>query len=790
MFACPCLLRCGHGRAVARLWLFMFSSVRRTFALLALVPIISIAALFGMVVLDGREDVTRNMRLSNGNLANTVEENIRRTLDFYDRSLLGVRDEASNPAVMALPDDIRQKVIFDRSMEGSGVSMVTVLDRNGTVVLSTDRGLVDRGVSLADSPYFIYHRDHLDPGLYITPPIASRLDNQVVVVLTRRIDRPDHSFGGLVTLTLKVSSLENLFNAVNLGEDGRITLLREDGTVLTRYPPDQAVPGQSLQNTEVFKRYLAGENFFESPSGVDGVNRFYVMKRFARYPLIITVAQATDTAYAGWRQHVLGQALITLTLMLGCVVLAWLFIRELGTRQATAHRLRNAERDMRTILDGLPSMVAYWDKHLMIRFANSRYLKTLGVNTNSEGEPIGGLIEGQRLVGSSEARFYQALAGERQEFETPVNDGEGRRRHMMVSFVPDIEDGAVQGVFVQATDITDRKTAEDLLFEEKERIRVTLASIADAVISTDGEGVVTYLNPVAEAMSGFERDEAVGRHVNEVIPLYDGESHQPIRNPVAEALGHNHIVRPSPSASLVNRRQLRFDIEDTASPIHDREGRTVGAVMVLRDVTAARAMMLRLSHLAQYDALTSLPNRVLLFDRAQQALSRADRERNRLALMYLDLDGFKDINDSLGHDAGDAVLVAFAQRMSTALRASDTLSRQGGDEFVVLAPTVHNRAAAVVLATKLVALAAEPFPIGDHLLHVTTSLGIAMFPDDGTTLDMLARHADAAMYSAKRSGKNRFHFYDAQIGENAARQLAVHRVAPPAGPPSSAAPAA
>lgn len=758
----------------------MFSSLRRTFVLLALVPIISIAALFGMVVLDGRHDVTQNMRLSNGNLANTVEENIRRTLDFYDRSILGVRDEVSNPEVMALPYDLRQKVVFDKAVMGSGVSTVTVADSNGTVILSTSRSLVDGNMSLADRPYFIHHRDNLDPGLFISSPLASRLDNQMVVVLTRRIDRPDHSFGGVVTLALKVSGLENLFNAVNVGEGGRITLLRDDGVVIARYPPDQAMPGISLGGSEVFKRFLDGQNNFESRSGVDGVNRYYVMKRFTRYPLLITVAQATETAYAGWRQRTVGQALITLTLMVGCVALAWLLIRELETRQATAHRLRNAERDLRTILDGLPSMVAYWDKHLMIRFANSRYINTLGVTINGEGEPVGGLIEGQRLVGSNEARFYQALAGERQEFETPVNDGEGRRRYMMVSFVPDIENGTVQGVFVQATDITDRKTAEDLLFEEKERIRVTLASIGDAVISTDGEGRVTYLNPVAEAMSGFEPREAIGRDVAEVIPLYDGESQQPIRNPVAEVLEENHIVRPSPSASLVNRQKLRFDIEDTAAPIRDREGRTVGAVMVLRDVTATRAMTLRLSHLAQYDALTSLPNRVLLFDRAQQALSRAERDRNRLALMYLDLDGFKDINDSLGHDAGDAVLVQFAQRMGGALRASDTLSRQGGDEFVVLAPTVHSRASAKLLAAKLVEVAARPFRIGEHQLQVTTSLGVAIYPDDGDTFDMLARHADAAMYSAKRAGKNRFHFYDGLIGEHAEQQLAVHRVPPPA----------
>jgi diguanylate cyclase (GGDEF)-like protein len=185
--------------------------------------------------------------------------------------------------------------------------------------------------------------------------------------------------------------------------------------------------------------------------------------------------------------------------------------------------------------------------------------------------------------------------------------------------------------------------------------------------------------------------------------------------------------------------------------------------------------MLRLAHLAQYDALTGLPNRVLLFDRAQQAIARARREKTLLALLYLDLDGFKDINDSLGHDAGDAVLVQFAGRMTTALRSSDTLSRQGGDEFVVLAPLVPDRAAAEVLATKLVELAGEPFHVGGHVLRVTTSLGVALFPEDGDSFDLLSRHADAAMYSAKRAGKNRLRFYTQQIGRDAELRFAEHR---------------
>ncbi|WPB55062.1 diguanylate cyclase domain-containing protein [Xylophilus sp. GOD-11R] len=753
----------------------MFSSPRRTFALLALVPIISIAALFGMLVLDGRQDLTRNMRQSNANLANTVEENIRRVLDFYDRSILGVLEEVAKPEVMALPSDIRQRVIFDKAVSVNGVSTMLVADANGQVVMTSSQAPGASAIAIADRPYFIHHRDNLDPGLYISEPIISRLDNQAVIVLSRRISLPDRSFGGVVVLQLKIRSLDELFNAVNLGDGGRITLLREDGVVLSRFPADKETAGQSLATSPILARFKAGENNFEAKSVVDGVDRFYVFKAFDRYPLIITVAQATELPYAGWRQRTFGEGLITLTLMIGCTALAWLFLRELEARQQTAYRLRNAERDLRTILDGLPSMVAYWDKHLLIRFANSLYMKTLGADTTDNGEPVGGLIEGQRLVGINAPYFERALAGERQEFETPLTDGEGRRRYLLVSFVPDVEDGVVQGVFVQATDISDRKAAESRLLEEKERIRVTLASIGDAVVSTDSEGRVTYLNPVAEIMSGYTPEEAIGREVGEVFPLHDGDSPEPVRNPVAQALAEQRIVTPSQSASLVNRRQLRFDIEDTAAPIHDRDGRTLGAVMVLRDVTAARAMVLRLAHLAQYDALTSLPNRVLLFDRAQQAVARARREKTTLALMYLDLDGFKDINDSLGHDAGDAVLVQFSARMSAALRSSDTLSRQGGDEFVVLAPMVADVGGAEILATKLVELAAEPFLVGEHALRVTTSLGIALFPQDGDTFDLLARHADAAMYSAKRAGKNQYCFYSPDIARHTEQRFAEHR---------------
>ncbi|WP_370460240.1 diguanylate cyclase domain-containing protein [Acidovorax sp. JMULE5] len=203
----------------------------------------------------------------------------------------------------------------------------------------------------------------------------------------------------------------------------------------------------------------------------------------------------------------------------------------------------------------------------------------------------------------------------------------------------------------------------------------------------------------------------------------------------------------------------RFQVEETASPITDRHGTVTGAVAVLRDVTESVVMAERMAHLAQYDALTDLPNRVLLQDRAQLAISQARRDGKCLAVMYLDLDGFKDVNDTLGHDVGDLLLVQFAQRLKAAVRASDTVCRQGGDEFVVLLPGLDGAEAACHVARKILASCDAPFALAGRLLQVGLSGGIALFPQHGDTFDALSRHADSAMYAAKRGGRMRFMLY-------------------------------
>jgi PAS domain S-box-containing protein len=253
----------------------------------------------------------------------------------------------------------------------------------------------------------------------------------------------------------------------------------------------------------------------------------------------------------------------------------------------------------------------------------------------------------------------------------------------------------------------ERKHLEEALFVEKERAQVTLNCIGDAVICTDIAGDITFLNLIAEKMTGWPRQEAAGRPMAEVFRILDATSHEATPNPTEIAVGENRTVHLPANCILVRRDGFEIPIEDSVAPIHDRQGQATGAVVVFRDVSAARAMALEMAHSAQHDFLTGLPNRMLLNDRVSQAIVLAPRHNKKVAVLFLDLDGFKHINDSLGHATGDKLLQSIAKRLVECVRGSDTVSRQGGDEFVVLLSEVEQAEDPAITARRMLQTVAE-----------------------------------------------------------------------------------
>ena len=368
--------------------------------------------------------------------------------------------------------------------------------------------------------------------------------------------------------------------------------------------------------------------------------------------------------------------------------------------------------------------------------------------------------------------FRQALAGEVDSYAMNKRylrkDGTTVWANLTVSLVRSNE-GEPKNFISIIEDINDRKRAEELLFQEKERAEVTLHCIGDAVITTNAAGVIEYLNPVAETLTGWPLQLAREQPLESVFCVVDETNREPVRNPVLQCLEERRLAGLAEHSLLISRQGREYPIEDSAAPIYTRNGDIVGAVLVFHDVTEARRLQHRLIQQATHDALTGLVNRREFERRLERALASAKRHGSQHALCYLDLDRFKIVNDTAGHQAGDFLLKEVADRLMNQVRARDTLARLGGDEFSLLVENCPPDNA-LRIAEGLVASIrdyrfvweGEPFTIG-------VSVGLVPIAAEAQSIAHLLMQADAACYTAKRLGGNRVHLSQGQLAEGAER---------------------
>ena len=290
---------------------------------------------------------------------------------------------------------------------------------------------------------------------------------------------------------------------------------------------------------------------------------------------------------------------------------------------------------------------------------------------------------------------------------------------------------------------------EERLASTREAAITTLRSIADAVITVDTEGRVTFFNPVAEGLTGVDAAEAAGARLESVFQVVE---RGPTRPPIEELARQGAQVD---EGTLVARDGRRRRIEERRSPLRDGTGAITGWALVFRDVTERKEREDAMRRLAYRDELTGLPNRVSLLDRLSLEFAHARRNRSRLGLLYLDLDGFKQVNDELGHHAGDQFLRAVATRLRGSLRAGDTVARLGGDEFVVVLPGLGSAEEARTVAQKVLDGIAAPLEVEGRVVRPGASIGVAVHPDDADEAETLLRRADKAMYRAKQLGGRR-----------------------------------
>lgn len=319
------------------------------------------------------------------------------------------------------------------------------------------------------------------------------------------------------------------------------------------------------------------------------------------------------------------------------------------------------------------------------------------------------------------------------------------------------EDLGTPSYMVECRDISNYIRASVDARKREQRLANVLSTVRDAIITIDQKGNVQSINAAGERMFGYPKNQLLGQNVKMLMPSHYAQHHNDYL--------HAYVTKGN-AVSLECSRELEgqhangavFPIELTVTEMMEGNQRLFTGV--IRDITERKKAQDKIQHMAHHDALTQLPNRNLYIERVERAIIRAERSGKPLAILFVDLDKFKPINDQLGHEAGDAVLKAVAERMLTCVRHSDTVARFGGDEFVAILENLDHAESAAMVAEKVLHRLLEPIPVLDgKQAFVGASIGISVFPEDGKTLDELAHAADQAMYAVKESGRNNFKFF-------------------------------
>lgn len=428
-------------------------------------------------------------------------------------------------------------------------------------------------------------------------------------------------------------------------------------------------------------------------------------------------------------------------------------------RKLAEEALRGSKELLELFIAHVPASIAMFDRSMRYLAASRRWLDAYGLSVEeilgrSHYEFARNIPERWKLA------HYRGLAGEMQRCEEdPFVQPDGTVQWIRWEVVPWREgDGSIGGIILFAEDITKHR-------ETEQRLRLAASMFTNAregITITDPNGNILEVNEMFTKITGYERDEVIGK--NPRILKSGMQTDEFYAN-----MWRSLVSEGQWSGEIWNRSKSGETFAETLdiNAVRDSAGNVLQYVALFSDITQLKKHAQQLEHLTYYDLLTSLPNRALLADRLHQAMAHANRRKQFFAVAYLDLDGFKDINNKHGRDAGDRLLTSLAFDMKCALREGDTLARLGGDEFVAVILDLDNAASSAPVLDQLLEAASEPVQVGDVSLRVSASIGVTFFPQmESADPDLLLRQADQAMYQAKLAGGNRYHIFDPEHDQN------------------------
>ncbi|SFN56938.1 PAS domain S-box-containing protein/diguanylate cyclase (GGDEF) domain-containing protein [Formivibrio citricus] len=693
-------------------------------------------------------------------MSRVVQINVEKNLESTNEALAELRkDVVSGHVGPDLNDRLRLLV---EAMPG--VRTLTILDASGRIWAASRPELLGRSEDFSQREYFRVPQQHADPDtLYVSPPFRTVLGAYSLVV-TRMIPGPHGEFGGIVAATLAPTYFNPLLDSVNHLPDMFASLQHGDGVVFLAVPSfSRDVVGMNLaQPGSLFLRHRESGQPVTVFSGMALAREESLMlvQRDIRpavlkmdKPLVVAVSRPLSEIYRDWNRN--ARMTVGIFFLATMLFAAGLYVCQRHSRQFlqreehAARRLADSEQRLKTIVDTEPECVKVLTLDGVLEQMNRAGLALMEADSE---EQVTGAKAVDLVVPECRAAFSEAVLragrGESAVVAYEVVGFKGAHRWLEMYAVPmrDV-DGGIVAVLGVSRDITARKKAEARL----QLAASVFLHAREGIAITDLDGTILDVNETFTTITGYSREEAIGKNPRILKSgLHDAEFYADMWRALIEG-GYW-------AGEIWNRRkngEIYAEL-NTITAVFDEAGVRQHYVVLFADITEIKQYQLRLEHLAHFDVLTGLPNRMLLADRLRHAIAEGQRNGKTVAVVYLDLDGFKEVNDRYGHEAGDKLLIAIAQRFTGALRAVDTVARLGGDEFVAVLADQDSPQSCLPALERLLQAAAEPVTLEDAVLHVSGSAGVACYPQDGDEADVLMRHADQAMYQAKQMGKNRF----------------------------------
>ena len=592
-------------------------------------------------------------------------------------------------------------------------------------------------------------------GLYINDPLRSRITGKSVVPVSYPIRAVGSPFT-IVTASIQLDSLIQPLEAQRQKPNGSIALIKGNGVTLMRVSGSEPTYGKSIAQAPDFITHLStiARGLYRVTGAYDGVDRMVGHARLNGYPVIVAVTASVDDVLAPWWRQ---QGQIAFLLLLISVTAVFAAIRVKRQNDTANGRLADSLHRFRTLIEHAPDAILVFDVEAQCIIDANPSAETLFECSRQDllGRDLVQFYtpvqpDGLPVAQSIQRAHAQALRGESVLIERTIQRASGAI-HTVELRVDDLSDVGRRLLRISIIDISERKRAETRL----QLAASVFTHAREGIIITDAAGTIVEVNTTFSDISGYSRAEILGEYPR---MLRSGRHGPEFYAAMWKSLADNGYWCGEMSDKRKNGDHFTSML--TISAVRDGAGTTQNYVALCSDITAMKEYQHRLEHIAHFDVLTGLPNRVLLADRMQQAMLQSQRHGSSLAVAYLDLDGFKAVNDQYGHTVGDELLVNISHSMRGVLREGDTLARIGGDEFVVVLIDLEQAQDCEPVLVRLLQATADCATVDGGSMRVSASIGVTMFPQDSVDADQLLRHADQAMYLAKEAGKNRYHVFD------------------------------